>query len=59
MQPTLYEGDLAVVRQQSSYEEGDIVAFRVPEGEDGEGAIIIHRIVGGDAENGFILQGDN
>ena len=55
----MYEGDLAVVRQQSSYEEGDIVAFRVPEGEDGEGAIIIHRIVGGDAENGFILQGDN
>ncbi len=59
MQPTMNAGDLAIVREQSSYEEGDIVAFRVPEGEDGEGAIIIHRIVGGDAESGFILQGDN
>lgn len=59
MHPTMDEGDLAVLREQSSYEEGDIVAFRVPAGEQGEGAVIIHRIVGGDAESGFILQGDN
>ena len=59
MDPTLDSGDLAVARQQGGYHEGDIVAFRVPEGEPGEGAIVIHRIVGGTAEEGYIVQGDN
>jgi len=59
MEPTLSGGDLAVVRQQDTYAPGDIVAFRVPKGEPGEGAIVIHRISGGTAENGFIMQGDN
>ena len=59
MQPALYEGDLAVVRKQSSYEPSDVVAFRVPEGDIGEGAIVIHRVIGGDGESGYVLQGDN
>lgn len=59
MEPTLHGGDLAVVRQQGAYGPGDIVAFRVPEGEPGEGATVIHRIVVGSAEEGFIVQGDN
>jgi len=59
MQPTLDSGDLVLVRQQGNYGNGDIVAFRVPEGEPGEGAIVIHRIVGGSAEEGLIVQGDN
>jgi len=59
MEPTLSGGDLTVLRQQDRYREGDIVAFRVPKGELAEGAIVIHRIVGGTAEQGFIMQGDN
>lgn len=59
MQPTLYEGDLAVVRAQSSYDAGDIVTFRVPEGDAGEGAIVIHRIVGRDPDGTYTVQGDN
>jgi len=59
MEPTLSNGDLAVARQQEGYKEGDIVAFRVPQGEPGEGHIVIHRIVGGAAEEGYIVQGDN
>lgn len=59
MEPSLREGDLAVVRKQGSYSPGDVVAFRVPKGEPGDGAIVIHRIVGGSAEDGFIMQGDN
>lgn len=59
MQPTMYEGDMAVARERSSYGVGDIVAYRVPRGEAGEGNNIIHRIVGGNGIDGFTTQGDN
>lgn len=59
MEPTFHGGDLAVVRAKQTYTSGDIVAFRVPKGEPGEGAIVIHRIVGGSADGGFLVQGDN
>ncbi len=54
MEPTLYTGDLVVVRRASDYEVGDVIAFRVP-----EGGVVIHRIVGGNAAEGFVPQGDN
>jgi signal peptidase len=50
MEPTLHNGDLAVVHKQRSYGEGDIVAFRV------RGGVVIHRIVGGTAD-GFVTRG--
>ena len=53
MEPTMYTGDLALVRSRDSYAVGDIVAFGV------ENGIVIHHIVGGAAEAGFITQGDN
>lgn len=59
MEPTLHTNDLAVVRKQSAYGENDVIAFHVPEGEPGAGATIIHRIVGGASEDGFVVQGDN
>jgi signal peptidase len=59
MQPTLSSGDLVVLRHQDTYHEGDIVAFRLPKGELAEGAIVIHRVAGGTAQEGFITQGDN
>lgn len=59
MDGTYVDGDLIVVRRQSAYAVGDIVTYRVPQGEFGAGAHVIHRIIGGDAETGFITQGDN
>jgi signal peptidase I len=59
MVPTLHDGDLAIVRRQDAYAPGDIVAYRIPKGEPGEGHIIIHRVVGGSAEEGYVTQGDN
>lgn len=58
MEPTLSGGDLALVRQQDEYRPGDVVAFRVPQGEPGEGGMVIHRIAG-ETPEGFVTQGDN
>lgn len=59
MQPTLETGDLVLLREADAYAAGDIVAFRTPEDGPGGGALVIHRIVGGDATSGFVMQGDN
>lgn len=54
MEPTLYTGDLMVMRRQDAYAIGDVVAFE----SDMNGAIIVHRIVDivGDRH---LLKGDN
>jgi len=59
MEPSLSTGDLVVARRQAEYRVGDVVAYRVPEGEVGEGQVVIHRIIGGSAGLGYVLQGDN
>jgi signal peptidase len=61
MEPGMHTGDLALVRERDvdEYGIGDVVGFRVPAGHAGEGSVVIHRIVGGDASNGFETQGDN
>ncbi len=53
MEPNLSTGDLVITRGQDSYAVGDVVAYRA------NGGLIIHRIVGGDAASGFVMQGDN
>lgn len=55
MQPGYQTGDLVVLRQQATYEVGQVAAFTVPDTD----ARIIHRITGGDAVNGYVFQGDN
>jgi signal peptidase len=58
MEPTLRDGDLAVVRERASYGPGDVVALNVPQ-EDGSSAIVVRRIVGGSASSGFVVRGDD
>jgi signal peptidase I len=53
MEPALESDDLVVTRKQQSYRTGDVVAFRVGDG------LVIHRIVGGDSDSGFVMKGDN
>jgi signal peptidase I len=54
MEPNLHDGDLVITTRFGEYEEGDVIAF------DAEGrGNVIHRIIGGDAETGFVTQGDN
>lgn len=58
MQPTLEPGDLVVLRRRSAYEVGEVAGYRVPSGGV-KGARVIHRIVGGDPVDGFVMRGDN
>jgi signal peptidase I len=59
MLPRYHTGDLVLVEHQSSYRVGELIAYRVPKGDAMAGAQVIHRIVGGNAERGFLVQGDN
>lgn len=59
MEPTLHDTDLVVARRQASYRAGDVVVYHVPHGDPGEGALVIHRIVGGSAARGYLTRGDN
>ena len=53
MQPTLQGGDLVVTHDRENYQVGDVVAFRL------DGQYVIHRIVGGNAADGYEMKGDN
>jgi signal peptidase I len=59
MLPTLEDGDFVVALGRERYSNGDIVVYRIPAGEVGAGGQVIHRIVGGSAEEGYVLRGDN
>jgi len=58
MLPTLRGGALVIVQRERVYRVGDVVAYHIPDGVF-RGRRIIHRIVGGDPVNGFVLRGDN
>lgn len=53
MEPAFHTGDLAITQRRADYQVGDVVAFSTA------GGVVIHRIVGGDADQGFATQGDN
>lgn len=59
MLPRYHTGDLVLVERKSSYHVGQVIAYRVPKGDPMAGAQVIHRIIGGNATRGFVVQGDN
>jgi signal peptidase len=59
MLPRYHTGDMVLVERHSSYHVGQVIAYRVPKGDPMQGAQVIHRIIGGDAKHGFVVQGDN
>jgi signal peptidase I len=59
MEPHLHTGDLVIAHAAADYHVGDVVAYRVPKGQALAGSLVIHRIIGGDAVTGLVVQGDN
>ncbi len=59
MEPTFWTGDVAVLVRGRHYRKGDVIGYEIPKGGPGAGLIIIHRIVGGNAREGYVMQGDN
>jgi signal peptidase I len=59
MLPLHATGDLVVTQAASEYGIGDVVAYRVPEGEVGAGHTVLHRLVAGDIQDGFVARGDH
>lgn len=55
MEPTYESGDLVVARNLKAH-KGDVIVY-APESLGG--AQVVHRIIGGDAETGWQVQGDN
>lgn len=59
MEPGMHTGDLVLARHQRSYAKGDVIAYRIPDGDPAAGSMVIHRIVGGDGVAGYLTRGDN
>jgi signal peptidase len=59
MLPGYQSGDLVLLEATPGYTPGDVVGYRVPDGEVGAGHVVVHRIIGGDGGIGFTVQGDN
>ena len=59
MESTLDDGDLVVTREHGSYHVGEVIAYEVPAGFGQSGLRVVHRIVGGSAETGYVTKGDN
>ncbi|GAA4597359.1 signal peptidase I [Actinoplanes octamycinicus] len=55
MEPVYHAGDLVIVAKSKTYEVGDIAAYYGAGGQ----VQILHRIIGGNAETGFVFKGDN
>ena len=59
MLPDFHSGDLVVLHTASAYGSGDVVGYRVPDGDVGAGHVVVHRIVEGDGDLGYTVEGDN
>lgn len=53
MQPTYSTGDMVFSVRRTTYDVGDVVVYPT------DGGDVIHRIVGGNATDGFTTRGDN
>ena len=59
MLPGYHSGDLAILQAGTGYGPGDVIGYRVPDGEVGAGHVVVHRIVAGDTSSGYTMEGDN
>lgn len=59
MDGTYHSGDLLLTWKDDGYRVDDVIVYRVPDGEVGEGLRVVHRIIDGGIRTGFVTQGDS
>lgn len=59
MEPVFHIGDSLVVREIDDPQIGDIIVFRIPQGDPAEGSFVVHRIFAQRADGSFMTKGDN
>lgn len=59
MDPTFHLGDVVYVRSADEYRPGDVVVYRVPQGNPGAGIQIVHRLRRVEPDGTLVLRGDN
>ena len=59
MEPALRAGDLVIVTSAERYERGDVIAYRVPDGDPAAGRTVIHRVIADHGSDAYVVQGDN
>ncbi len=59
MEPTFHLGDAVIVKTLDDPRVGDIVVFRIPKGEPGEGTFVVHRLFEIRPDGTFVTKGDN
>ena len=59
MEPDYNTLDLILTVNTGTPKIGDVIVYRVPAAEPGEGKQVVHRIIGGTPSAGYITQGDN
>lgn len=59
MEPRYHLGDVVVAQRNQDPQLGDVVVFRIPEGEHGAGTLVVHRLHGVRDDGSFITKGDN
>lgn len=59
MEPTYHLGDVVIARENPNPKVGDVIVFRIPEGQPAAGLLIIHRIIAVWPDGTYKTQGDN
>ncbi|MFN8104474.1 MAG: S24/S26 family peptidase [Acidimicrobiia bacterium] len=59
MEPTYHQGDFVYARSGGPVAVGDVAIYRIPEGEPGAGALVVHRVKEILADGRLVFQGDN
>ena len=59
MEPIYQLGDVVIARENPNAEVGDVIVFRIPEGQPAAGLLIIHRIIAMWPDGTYKTQGDN
>ena len=59
MEPRYHVGDVVMVKAHDHPQVGDIIVFSVPDGEPGEGMLVVHRVHAIRPDGSYETKGDN